>query len=169
MRVFLAALAALALLSSTANADVVEEVLGCKGNPCIVTYSPGGTIKMFEEAAEAIRNGARELVVIEGPCMSACTILIDMVPEKVCLKPLAKLGFHRGSGPTLKYLNEMPLYWYTVWERFDISYSPKVQEWINSQGGLPKDGTFIYMTTSAARTIWKTCSSQQVFQAHGLY
>lgn len=169
MRVFLTALAALMLLSASARADIVEEVLGCKGDPCIVTYSPGGTIETFKDAARAIQNGARKLVVIEGKCMSACTILIDMARKKVCVMPWAKLGFHRGSGPTLKYLNEMPLYWYTVWERFDIPYSPKVQKWINRRGGLPKDGSFIYMDTPTARTIWKTCSSQQVFHAHGLY
>ena len=169
MRRFLVAFAALALLCSNANADIVEEVLGCKGDPCVVTYNGGGTIVMFEEAAKAIRKGARKLVIIEGPCMSACTILIDKVPEKVCLKPSAILGFHRGGGPTLKYLNEIPLYWYTVWERFDIPYSPKVQKWINSRGGLPKDGMFIYMDATSAKKIWPACSTAQTFKAHGLY
>lgn len=45
------------LWANTAKADIVEDVLGCKSDPCIVTYNPGGILGRFEEAAEAIQKG----------------------------------------------------------------------------------------------------------------
>ena len=157
------------LWANTTKGDIVEEVLGCRGDPCVVAYNGGGTITTFEEAARAIRAGARKQVVINGACYSACTILIDALRDRTCVTAQARLGFHRGSGPVLKYLNEMPLYWYAVQERFDITYSPKIQKWINGRGGLPEDGSFIYMNAHAARTIWPACPWVSTLQAHGLY
>jgi hypothetical protein len=180
------------LWPAPAKADIVQDVLGCPGDPCVVTFNPGGSLREFEEAAEAIRNGARSLVVVDGMCASACTILLDRIPDKVCLTQMAQLRFHKGTRYVLKWIN------YTLWdttatwgpysarELIDIEYAPKAETWIRSVGGLPKDGSTITMPSEIAETIWHSCARVPLprprpaklrvpkprtaqFSAHGLY
>lgn len=165
MRTLVAVLAALTALSAHAKADIVEEVLGCKSDPCVVTYSPGGTIVRFVEAAEAIYNGARTQVVINGTCKSACTILIDLIPDKVCLTVWAQLYFHRGMRPMVKWADvpvlgsmvQVPVMIGGI-EYFTPNYSPDVMAWIRYIGGLPEDGAFVEMPAVIAHTLWSTCA-----------
>lgn len=168
MRTLAAALAALIALSAPAKADVVEEVLGCKGDPCVVTYNPGGSVVRFYEAAQAIHNGARKRVIVDGACKSACTILIDLIPDQVCLTVWAQLYFHQGTRPVVKWmdvpvlgtLTQIPIMVGEM-ERFTPSYSPVVMWWINQIGGLPKDGKFVEMPAGIAHSLWQTCALPQ--------
>lgn len=181
-----------AFCTGSAKADIVADVLGCKDDPCVIAYNPGGAIKVFEAAAKAIAKGARTRVVVDGWCISACTIALDKVRDRVCVTPRAKLGFHRGTEYKLKYLNTDRSSYQTVTNLFDISYSPDINRWIHGRGGLPKDGSLITMGAGTAQTIWPICStallpqprpqlqfakkipqkkslSAATFNAHGLY
>ena len=165
MRTLVAALAALTALSAPAKADVVEEVLGCKGDPCVVTYNPGGFVSKFESAASAILGGARERVIIDGDCYSSCTLLADYAAENVCLTVWARLYFHRGTGlklePVRIPMGNTVVYAgvYTSVTHIDLDYRlPKVVGWINSIGGLPKDGKFVEMPAAIAHDTWPTCA-----------
>ncbi len=170
MRTLVAALAALILLSAHAKADIVEEVLGCKGDPCVVRINLGGNIGKFVDAANAIAFGDRKLVIIDGECASACTVLIDRIKDKVCLTAWAKLEFHRGSRPPFASVG---IFSFQYKKLIDIHYSPAVEEWIQKEGGLPKDGSFITMPVNVAMTIWSPCPPRtrpaRKFSAHGLY
>jgi hypothetical protein len=43
-------------------------------------------------------RAAGEHVVIDGPCLSACTLLTGIIPrEHVCVTSRAELGFHAAS------------------------------------------------------------------------
>jgi len=166
MRTLFAALVALALLSAPAKADIVEEVLGCKGDPCIVKENPGGKIKKFVEAATAIALGDRSYVIIDGECASACTVLIDLIRNKVCLISRAKLEFHRGTRSVSASVVMFP---YTYKELIDLNYSREVDAWIRWKGGLPRDGSFITMPIGVAQTIWSPCLPKGSHSVHGLY
>src|SRR4029453_19078762 len=55
--------------------------------------SPGGQVGPFLELFDRV-NASGERVVIDGPCLSACTLVLMMVPaDRSCGPPPAVLGF----------------------------------------------------------------------------
>jgi hypothetical protein len=59
-----------------------------------ILASPGGQVGPFLDLFERVRNSG-ERVVIDGPCLSACTLVLSMVPsERICVTRRAVLGFH---------------------------------------------------------------------------
>ena len=82
VRVFLLAVALCALASPPAFSDVR------------ILASPGGEVGPFLDLFERVRASG-ERVVIDGPCLSACTLVLDMVPsDRICVTRRAVLGFH---------------------------------------------------------------------------
>ena len=56
--------------------------------------SPGGQVGDFLDLFEEVRNSG-DRVVIDGPCLSACTLVLSIVPsERICVTRRAVLGFH---------------------------------------------------------------------------
>jgi hypothetical protein len=56
--------------------------------------SRGGQVGPFLDLFERMRDSG-ERVVIDGPCLSACTLVLSMVPhERICVTRRAVLGFH---------------------------------------------------------------------------
>ena len=59
-----------------------------------ILASPGGQVGPFIELFDRV-NASGERVVIDGPCLSACTLVLMMVPaERICVTRRAGLGFH---------------------------------------------------------------------------
>src|SRR5438477_11113781 len=59
-----------------------------------ILSSPGGQVGPFLDLFERVRASG-ERVVIDGPCLSACTLVLSMVPsERICVTRRAILGFH---------------------------------------------------------------------------
>jgi hypothetical protein len=59
-----------------------------------IISSPGGQVGPFLDLFEEV-NRSGERVVIDGPCLSACTLVLSMVPsERICVTRRAVLGFH---------------------------------------------------------------------------
>ena len=54
----------------------IARAVGPCGNPCVIASSNGGRIMDFEDAADAIR-AARQRLVIDGYCASACMTMAD--------------------------------------------------------------------------------------------
>jgi hypothetical protein len=83
MRYFTAALLAQALFSGTASAGDYR-----------ITADYGGVVDEYK-AKYAIVRDSGERVVIDGPCDSACTLVLGIVPlNRICVTPRARLGFH---------------------------------------------------------------------------
>src|SRR6202158_6538154 len=79
--IFLAAVLS-ALVSPPAQAEVR------------ILASPGGQVGPFLDLFERVRASG-ERVVIDGPCLSACTLVLSMVPgDRLCVTRKAILGFH---------------------------------------------------------------------------
>src|SRR5947208_652457 len=56
--------------------------------------SQGGQVGPFLDLFERVRASG-ERVVIDGPCLSACTLVLSLVPEdRICVTRRAVLGFH---------------------------------------------------------------------------
>ena len=81
MRILIAVLALCAGLTA-AHADVR------------ILSSPGGQVGPFIELFDRVRESG-ERVVIDGPCLSACTLVLMQVPnDRICVTRRAVLGFH---------------------------------------------------------------------------
>src|SRR5207244_12316358 len=69
-----------------------------------IKADPGGQIGPYLENLVALR-GSGEKVIIDGPCLSACTMVLGVIPRnRICVTPRARLGFHAawhpgGNGP----------------------------------------------------------------------
>src|SRR6201996_6778606 len=78
---------------------VVAAVLGMLAFPPVhaevrILGSPGGQVGAFLDLFERMRDSG-ERVVIDGPCLSACTLVLSMVPSsRICVTRRAVLGFH---------------------------------------------------------------------------
>lgn len=59
-----------------------------------ILSSPGGQVGPFLDLFDKVRESG-ERVVIDGPCLSACTLVLMTVPrERICVTRRAVLGFH---------------------------------------------------------------------------
>jgi hypothetical protein len=98
-----------------------------------ILASPGGQVGPFIDLFEKVRNSG-ERVVIDGPCLSACTLVLSMVPhERICVTRRAVFGFHaarsmdrRGRLYTEPEASKLVLQ----------AYPGPVRDWIVRRGGL---------------------------------
>jgi hypothetical protein len=98
-----------------------------------ILQSPGGQVGPFLDLFEQVRDSG-ERVVIDGPCLSACTLVLSMVPSnRICVTRRAVLGFHaarsidrRGRTYAEPEASEIVLQTYPI----------GVRNWIRSRGGL---------------------------------
>src|ERR1700747_1498812 len=59
-----------------------------------ILASPGGEVGPFLDLFARVRASG-ERVVIDGPCLSACTLVLSVVPDdRICVTRRAVLGFH---------------------------------------------------------------------------
>ena len=59
-----------------------------------ILASTGGQVGPFLDLFERVRASG-ERVVIDGPCLSACTLVLSVVPDdRICVTGRAILGFH---------------------------------------------------------------------------
>src|ERR1700730_7551491 len=64
-----------------------------------ITSDPGGQIGPYLENLASLRR-AGEHVVIAGPCLPACTMVLGVIPrDHLCVTPRARLGFHSAWRP----------------------------------------------------------------------
>jgi hypothetical protein len=98
-----------------------------------ILASPGGQVGPFLELFERVRDSG-ERVVIDGPCLSACTLVLSMVPNnRICVTRRAVLGFHAArSVDTRGRMYAEPEASELVLE----AYPSAVRGWISRRGGL---------------------------------
>ena len=129
-----------------------KRIFGDCGNPCIFEGKlPGGDYEEHEFAAAALLAGARSEVQIHWECASACTVFMDLARERVCIGPETVLAFHRGLRYRIDDLQQPRATGILV-----PRYSPDIERWIRLQGGLPRNGGYIYMHYRNAKKIWRT-------------
>lgn len=98
-----------------------------------ILSSPGGEVGPFLDLFEKMRDSG-ERVVIDGPCLSACTLVLSVVPsERICVTRRAVFGFHaarsvdsRGKIYAAPEASQAVL----------ATYPEPVRNWINRRGGL---------------------------------
>jgi hypothetical protein len=98
-----------------------------------ILASPGGQVGPFLDLFERVRDSG-ERVVIDGPCLSACTLVLSMVPNnRICVTRRAILGFHAARSMDRRgRLYAEPEASQLVLE----AYPSPVRGWIYRHGGL---------------------------------
>lgn len=98
-----------------------------------IIASPGGQVGPFLDLFEQVRESG-ERVVIDGPCLSACTLVLSIVPsERICVTRRAVLGFHAARSVDRRgHLYAEPEASQVVLRAYPVP----VQDWINRRGGL---------------------------------
>jgi len=100
-----------------------------------IQSSPGGDVKQYLALFAVVRQSG-ERVVIDGPCLSACTLVLSTIPHnRICVTPRAVLGFHAArwvdrSGR--EYAAAEPT------RAIAASYPASVRAWIRRHGGLSR-------------------------------
>ena len=116
------------------------------GEVCHIQRNLGGTIFRFEEQARQVVKD-RKPVVVDGLCLSACTIFVDIARDNVCLTKKALLAYHQGYTPKTRKV-------------FDIKYeTPGLNEYIKEHGGLPNPytGKFLTLNFDQGKQFYKPC------------
>jgi hypothetical protein len=141
LRAALAGIAALVALS-TSNASATVRI----------TDDVGGRIGTYVEAYSAVRSSG-ERVMIDGACLSACTLVLGIVPrDRICVTQRAMLGFHAAwmPGPAGRPVASA-VGTQALWE----VYPPHLRRWINSRGGL--SSKMIFLRGRELASMYPTC------------
>jgi hypothetical protein len=98
-----------------------------------ILASPGGEVGPFLDLFARVRASG-ERVVIDGPCLSACTLVLSAVPnERICVTRRAVLGFHAARSMDARgRLYAEPEASAAVLEAYPLV----VRSWIRRRGGL---------------------------------
>jgi hypothetical protein len=122
--------------TAIATTIVLAAALGClvpAQAEVRILGSPGGQVGPFLDLFERVRDSG-ERVVIDGPCLSACTLVLSMVPNnRICVTRRAILGFHAARSMDRRgRLYAEPEASQLVLE----AYPSPVRDWIHRHGGL---------------------------------
>ena len=99
-----------------------------------VTRDLGGEINSYIHKYQRMRVAGEELV-IDGPCLSACTLFTAIIPrDHVCVTRRAVLGFHAASYYDDVHREFVPTR--TGTRLVMRLYPPEIRGWIERHGGL---------------------------------
>jgi hypothetical protein len=117
-----------------------------------ILSSPGGQVGPFLDLFEELRQSG-ERVVIDGPCLSACTLVLSMVPsERICVTRRAVLGFH--AARSIDRRGRM----YAEPEASQLvleAYPMPVRNWIEHRGGLTSH--LLLLRGRELKTMYRSC------------
>jgi hypothetical protein len=114
-------------------------MLACMQAPASATMriadDRGGQIGPYLESFAALRSSG-ERVVIDGNCLSACTLLLGIIPrEQMCATNRARLGFHAAWMPDP---DGRPITSNMGTRALWSVYPGSVRNWITRHGGLSR-------------------------------
>ena len=117
-----------------------------------IIASPGGEVGPFLDLFEKVRESG-ERVVIDGPCLSACTLVLSLVPEdRICVTRRAVLGFHAARSMDRRGRT------YAEPEASQLvlrAYPYPVRAWIERRGGLTS--RLLLLRGRELKAIYPTC------------
>jgi hypothetical protein len=117
-----------------------------------IKADPGGQIGPYLENLVALRSSG-ERVIIDGPCLSACTMVLGVIPrERICVTPRARLGFHAAWTPDG---NGRPVTSRVATRLLMDIYPQDVRGWLAKQGGLSRQ--MKYLSGRELAAMYPTC------------
>ena len=125
--------------------------LGCTGGGANQSRC-GGPDRAISQNLVALR-GSGERVIIDGPCLSACTMVLGVIPrERICVTPRARLGFHAAWHPGD---NGRPVHSRAATRLLMEIYPEHVRSWITRRGGLTP--RMMYLSGRELAAMYQTC------------
>jgi hypothetical protein len=117
-----------------------------------IRMDTGGRIDAYLHRYATVRKSGQR-VVVDGPCLSACTVLLGTIPkDHICVTGRASFGFHaawvpagRGKQAPSALGDRM------LWSNYPV----QVREWITRHGGLSK--RIIYLRGSELSAMYPAC------------
>jgi hypothetical protein len=142
-------------------------LVAAAGSPSLsavrISSDPGGQIGPYMAKLDALRNSGQS-VVIDGPCLSACTMVLGVIPrDRLCVTPRARLGFHAAWR-----LNEAGRQVTSPdgTELLMSAYPQAVRDWIARRGGLSP--RLMYLTGNELASMYPVCQQTQSVAAGGV-
>jgi hypothetical protein len=114
----------------------------------------GGQIGHYLQAFALLRSTG-ERVIIDGNCLSACTLVLGMIPNNhLCVTERARFGFHAAWMPGSDGEPvTSPMGTRALWN----IYPPSVRYWIVRHGGLSRH--MIFLQGRDLKHIVRSCSA----------
>jgi hypothetical protein len=141
---------AVAVVSFVASSIAIPSVASAEIR---IVGDPGGEVSSYVQKFEAVRASG-ERVVIDGPCLSACTLLLGIVPKgRICVTQQAVLGFHAAS-----YYDDAAQSLVPTREGSRLVmrvYPPEIRGWIERHGGLTP--RLIQLRGRELTAMYRTC------------
>jgi hypothetical protein len=117
-----------------------------------ISDDPGGQLGPYLQKLADLRSSG-EQVVIDGRCLSACTMVLGVVPhDHICVTARARLGFHAAWRPdeTGRQVASRD-----GTQLLMDNYPQPVREWIARHGGLSP--RMMYLTGRELASMYPTC------------
>ncbi len=116
----------------------------------------GGQIGQYLQAFALVRSSG-EHVVVDGNCLSACTLVLGIIPRShICATPRARFGFHAAWMPDVDgHPVTSAMGTQALWN----IYPGEVRRWINRHGGLSRK--MIYLQGRELSSIVSICGRSQ--------
>jgi len=113
----------------------------------------GGQIGQYLQTYALLRSSG-ENVVVDGNCLSACTLLLGVIPrDRICATERARFGFHAAWMPDQDGRPvTSPMGTQALWRLYPNS----VRKWISRNGGLSRK--MIYLEGRALSGIVPSCT-----------
>jgi hypothetical protein len=105
-----------------------------------IVSSPGGEVGSYLRLFAMVRQSGQR-VIIDGPCLSACTLVLSTVPQdRICVTRRAVLGFHAA-----RRLDQRGQFYAAPGETrlLAATYPEPVRAWIDRNGGLTDKPIFM--------------------------
>jgi hypothetical protein len=117
-----------------------------------IRSSAGGVAESYWNYFTQVQKSGQR-VVIDGPCLSACTLVLSTVPRnRICVTQRAVLGFH---APTFVDRSGRVSHPRDATRAVTAGYPAGVQAWLRRKGGLKKN--FIYLKGRELTALYRRC------------
>jgi hypothetical protein len=98
-----------------------------------ILASPGGDVVQFLKLFEILKHSG-ERIIIDGPCYSACTLVLTEIPRNhICVTSRAVLGFH---APRVVDQDGREYDASGAKRLIAATYPTAIRGWIDQHGGL---------------------------------
>ena len=117
-----------------------------------IRASPGGEVGPYLKLFTLLRQSG-ERIVIDGPCFSACTLVLSTIPaDRICVTARAVLGFHAP-----RWVDRQGRVYAATKETRLVTdtYPAPVRAWIKRQGGLTS--RLIYLRGRELAAMYPRC------------
>ena len=118
-----------------------------------ILSSSGGEVSSYIAVFARVRQSG-DRVIIDGPCLSACTLVLSTIPKnRICVTRRAVLGFHAPKyvDPRSGRMSRSPEATRIVTQ----SYPAGVRAWIKKRGGLTRK--VIYLRGRELAALYPHC------------